>query len=66
MNIKKAIASGLINKAKLARLMWPDVKSAPTALNNKLNENASSTGKWRMLESDWKRAEEVVKKELEL
>jgi len=51
----------LINVAKLAYLMWPDVKSAPSRLNNKLKENTAGNGKQRITERDHERAKEVLK-----
>ncbi|HBR10720.1 MAG TPA: hypothetical protein DD740_00625 [Chryseobacterium sp.] len=51
----------IVNNAQLARLMYPNNKSANTKLANKLSENLSGTGKQRITEAD----EELAKKELE-
>ncbi|MGC4130486.1 MAG: hypothetical protein QM564_13260 [Bergeyella sp.] len=51
----------IINRAELARAMYPNNKSASTKLAHKLAENISGTGKQRILESD----EKIAKEELE-
>lgn len=38
MNPKKILFSELINKAALARQMWPDSKTPKTKLHHKMNE----------------------------
>lgn len=47
----------LINQAELARLMWPDNKSAPQKLADKL---ANRQGK-KMTDQDWILAEYTIK-----
>ena len=62
MDLKKFLEDNpIINKAILARMMWPDNKSANTKLNNKLAENMVGTGKQRITEKDYERAKEVLK-----
>lgn len=55
----------IIDKSNLARLMWPENKSANSKLHNKLNENTSGNGKQRMTEKDNERAKEVLFKLVE-
>jgi hypothetical protein len=62
MTLKEFLEQNLIiNNAQLARLMYPNNKSANTKLANKLAENLSGTGKQRITKAD----EELAKKELE-
>ncbi|GEN66286.1 hypothetical protein [Chryseobacterium rhizosphaerae] len=50
-----------INTAQLARKMWPDNKSAPSKLTNKLNENIAGDSKQRITEKDLENAKAVLK-----
>lgn len=52
----------IIDKAQLAKLMWPENKSARSKLTNKLNENVVGTGKQRVTEKDFELAKEVLNK----
>lgn len=50
----------IINKAELARLMWPDVKSASSRLNNKLKEVMSGNSIQRITEKDQASAKVIL------
>lgn len=62
MTYGKILLSSLINKAELARLMWPGVKSAETKLAHKLGK----TNNQRLTDKDKDLIVDVVKKELDL
>lgn len=38
MTIKELLDTGLVNKAELARRLWPNDKAAPIRLSQKLSE----------------------------
>jgi len=52
----------IIDKAQLAKLMWPENKSARSKLSNKLNENIAGSGKQRITDKDFEAAKSVLKK----
>lgn len=61
MNLEKFLSDNpIINKAELARQMWPGHKSANIKLGNKIAGSASDTGRQRVTEKD----EELAKKSL--
>lgn len=51
----------IVDKSQLAKLMWPENKSARSKLSNKLNENIVGTGKQRITEKDFENAKAVLK-----
>lgn len=59
MTIKEILQSGLINKAELARLIWPnmDKKAAPIRLAQKLSETAGQ----RLLPEDEAKIRDVLR-----
>lgn len=52
----------IINKAELARLMWPNVKGSAVRLNNKLKEVVSGNSIQRITERDQAIAKQILKK----
>lgn len=50
----------IINKAELARRMFPDRKYATGMFNNKLKENHAGNSKQRITEQDFERAKEIL------
>lgn len=61
MDLKQFLEQNpLINKAELARRMWPDNKSAATKLANKLSENTVGSGKQRVTENDMMEAKRIL------
>lgn len=62
MKLKQFLeANPIIDKSQLAKLMWPENKSARSKLNNKLNENIAGNGKQRITEKDTAQAKKVLK-----
>ena len=62
MKLKNFLESNpIINNAQLAKLMYPNIKSANTKLANKLAENVSGSGKQRITEKDEQEAKNVLK-----
>lgn len=55
--IKEILNTGLINKAELARRLWPDDKAAPVRLAQKLSE----TNGQRLLQDEENRIREILK-----
>lgn len=61
MKLKEFLESNpIINNAQLAKLMYPNIKSANTKLANKLAENVSGSGKQRITDKDLKEAISVL------
>lgn len=51
----------IINRAELARLMWPEKKGASVRLSHKLNETLTKLGsKHRITKDDQERAKEIL------
>lgn len=55
----------LLNKAELARKMFPNSKQASSMLNQKLKEYTAGTGKQRITDKDTDQAKKVLKEHTE-
>lgn len=63
MTLKEFLnANPIVDKSSLAKLMWPENKSAKSKLYNKLSENIVGTGKQRVTEKDFEDAKTVLRK----
>lgn len=62
MNIKKILSSKLLNHAELAKRMYPTNKEPASRLHHKL----TNSGGQRMLDTDYKKIEDILRDELGL
>lgn len=63
MDLKEFLDNNpIIDKAQLAKAMWPNNKSPRSKLNNKLKEVVSGSGKQRVTEKDVEDAKAVLNK----
>ena len=60
MTIKELLDTGLVNKAELARRLWPGDKAAPIRLSQKLSE----TNGQRLLHDEEIKIREILKEYL--
>ena len=57
LSVKELLDTGLVNKAELARILWPGDKAAPIRLAQKLSE----TNGQRLLPDEEVRIREILK-----